>query len=307
MVVVSRSILDNVKNMMVREGPPDNMENFTTAVNFYETSGFATPSIVADSLGGEFSSLVHKEEMETMIDTMVLADGESGKYPLLGTSCVPRIMPNIHEHIGEGTTGHVYSMATQCGPMAVKFQKHSSEYGKRSFVPGNGCMDVPMNEFALEVAIQLHMSSVGTSPNVYNAWISPYSTTWGGVEQEEQDILVMDRLEETLFDKTKRERSYTQDVLELVAKMHNNNVFHGDLHSGNMMIGERNKPWVIDFGKSKPMPHEAEERRWCMVHDLVLLYNSLSRRSELKPLIKSKILELAPDRTVLGATFDLGE
>lgn len=115
----------------------------------------------------------------------------------------------------------------------------------------------------------------------------------------------MDRLDEILFEKTNRERSYTIGVMELINKMHNNNVFHGDLHSGNIMIGEEDKPWVIDFGKSKSMPSGTEERRWCMVHDYFLLYNSLRRRSELKPILKSKILDLAPDRTVLGATFDL--
>lgn len=296
------SVLEKVKGKMACDVPDDSMENFTKVNDFYESSGFVTPHNVAESVGGGFSSLVRRDEMDSMIDTMLPEDGESGEYPLLGTNCVPKIMPDIHEHIGEGTTGHVYSMLTRRGPMAVKFQKHSSEYGKTPFVPGNASMDVPMNEFALEVAIQLRMSCVGTSPNVFNAWISPYSTTWGG---SEQDVLVMDRLHETLFVKTNREPSYTNGVFELVAKMHDHNVFHGDLHSGNLMVGEDHKPWIIDFGKSKSMPRRQEERRWCIVHDYFNLHNSLLRRSELKLLLRGKILELAHDRTVLGTTFDL--
>ena len=283
-------------------GAEDDMKNFTEAVNMYDPAGFDTPPDVTGRLIADFSSLVHKAETSTAIGTIMTDVEEEGRYPLLGTKSESRLMPSINEHIGEGTTGHVYSIATRFGPMAVKFQEHSSGSGQ-AFVPGNGSMNVPMNEFALEVKFQLHMSSIGISPNVYNAWTGAYSTTWG---DGQQDVLVMDRLKETLFQKTSRERDYTGGVMELVSKMHDNNVFHGDMHSGNIMV-DGSKPWMIDFGKSKPMPATDEGKRWAMVHDYVLLYTSLLRRSELKPIIKNKILELAPAKTVMGTAFDLGE
>lgn len=289
--------------MAACSGTEDNMKNFTEAVNMYEPSGFGTPLDVTDRLSVDFSCLVHKdEETCTTIDTTMTELEEVARYPLLGTRCETRLMPNITQHIGEGTTGHVYSIVTRFGPVAVKFQEHSSGTGQ-VFTPGNGSMNVPMNEFTLEVKFQLQMSSIGISPNVYNAWTGAYSTTWGNGQQ---DVLVMDRLEEILFQKTSRERDYTDGVMELVSKMHEHNVFHGDMHSGNIMI-DGGKPWMIDFGKTQPMPTNDEGKRWAMVHDYVLLYTSLLRRSELKPIIKNKILELAPDRTVLGCTFDLGE
>lgn len=96
--------------------------------------------------------------------------------------------------------------------------------------------------------------------------------------------------------------------MRLISRMHENMVlFHGDMHSGNIMIDGNNDPIMIDFGKSKSMPRDSEEKRWCMVRDHVLLYNSISRKSELNSILREKISESAPDRTVLGTTFYLSE
>lgn len=122
------------------------------------------------------------------------------------------------------------------------------------FVPGPGSMDVPMNAFSLEVDFQLRMSSVRISLSVYNAWTSSYPTTRGDAQQ---DVLVMDRLDETIFEKTRREKEYTSGVMVLISRM------------------------------------------WCIVHDYVLLYGTLSRRSALKKnIVKSRVLESAPSRRV---------
>ncbi|CAM9531496.1 unnamed protein product [Pylaiella littoralis] len=78
----------------------------------------------------------------------------------------------------------------------------------------------------------------------------------------------MDRLKETLFEKTSRERDYTLGVMDVIDKMHINNVFHGDMHSGNIMIDGDNNPLMIDFGKSKTMPSGGYMPRsgvWCMI------------------------------------------
>lgn len=281
----------------------DQMYKFTQCVNTYDLSGYETPSVLFDKIGDDFSSLVYKHEDDVTIDTIVYDDMSRGMYPLLGNNCLSRKMPNIHEHIGEGTTGHVYSMVGKHGPVAVKFQEHSSG-SPCSFTPGNGNMNVMMNEFKLEVDFQLHMSSLGISPCVYNSWTSNYSCIWGSGNQ---DVLIMDRLKETIFEKTSREKEYTNGVMELISKMHDNNVFHGDMHSGNIMVDWKNVPLMIDFGRSKKMPQGDQERTWCMMHDYVLLYTTISRKSDLKPILKNKILELAPDRTILGTTFDLCE
>ena len=295
--------MNAIGSMLTCTSTEDNMVKFTRSVNLYEGPGLHTPRKVENVLGTAFSTLVYKAEMDKVIATMLVDAETSGTYPLLGTKCVPRLMPNLDEHIGEGTVGHVYSQLTSIGPIAVKFQEHSSG-SNRSFQPGNS-MDVPMNAFEVELAFQLNMSSMGMAPCVYNAWTSAYNTSWGSGMQ---DVLVMDRLDDTLREKTLREKDYTNEVMELIWKMHETNVFHGDMHSGNIMVDNAtDMPFVIDFGKSKAMPDGHAERVWCMVHDYTLLYMTLPRRSALKPMVKSKILQLAPTRTVLGTTFDLSD
>ena len=39
-------------------------------------------------------------------------------------------------------------------------------------------------------------------------------------------------------------------VKNVVAKMHNKGVIHGDLHKNNILIGNNGKAYLIDFGKS---------------------------------------------------------
>lgn len=62
-----------------------------------------------------------------------------------------------------------YSMESVYGPLAIKFQMHAEGMkGWASWVPGPSYMDIPMNPFAQEVALQLHLSSNGIEPVVYN-------------------------------------------------------------------------------------------------------------------------------------------
>ena len=110
-------------------------------------------------------------------------------------------------------------------------------------------------------------------------------------------------MSETLRSFILKDRSFSEGVLYLVQKMHNAGVFHGDMHSENIMVDEDGNPWMIDFGKSKMMPESAEDRKWCIVHDLVLLHNTLPNRSVLKVEIADRIRSLAPDLTVFGYAF----
>ncbi|CAM9936892.1 unnamed protein product, partial [Ectocarpus fasciculatus] len=132
-------VVERVKSVVKSEDVRDNMEHFTKSVDLYELARYETPSAVSERLGDGFSTLALRSDMGATIDT-ILTDEDSCKYPLLVTDNVPRTMPSIHEHIGEGTHGHVYSIVSRFGNMAVKFQNHSSGDG-RVFSPGNGSMD----------------------------------------------------------------------------------------------------------------------------------------------------------------------
>ena len=95
----------------------------------------------------------------------------------MGTGCVPRIVPNLTSHIGQGTTGKIYSMVSEHGPVAIKFQEHSMGHGINSFRAGSS-FDVPMNAFEQEVAIHLIVSSWGLAPKIY-ASCSPSTKPYG--------------------------------------------------------------------------------------------------------------------------------
>lgn len=208
----------------------DDMMNVTVATDMCGGEGLETPSHVSNAIGHERFIIprTRKKLTHTVIDTMLHETESAGTQSLLGTQCEPRLTPNLHEHIGEGTTGHVYSEVTREGQVAVKFQRHSSGSEKDIFAPGPGSMNVPMNAFSLEVNFQLRISSIGISPSVCNAWTSPYSTIWG---DGKQDVLVTDRLDEIIVEKTRRGNGYTDGVMELVSKDARQRSFFGRRHA----------------------------------------------------------------------------
>lgn len=288
-------------NQACEEKKGGNMENFTRVKNMY---GHEPPADIKTMIdrGSSLSDLVNKDRMEKVPS---IVEDHPVPFPLnVGGERLPLAFPAIDLHIGEGTYGHVYSIQSAAdGPKAVKFQEHSA--GSRvAFVPGNGTMDIPMNAFEQEVAYQAVASSNGLAPVVWNAWSAEYDTDWGGGASN-QDVLIMDRLEMILREKCLQDLSYTGEgrgVLEMLDKMHGLNIFHGDLHTGNIMTDHEGEPWVIDFGKSKFMPEGGESKHWCMLHDLKNLFDTLPRRCDLKALVKQKAIDLGT--RALGMDFD---
>lgn len=41
---------------------------------------------------------------------------------------------------------------------------------------------------------------------------------------------------------------FLKELEDFLRIMHNNRIYHRDLHEGNVMIDEEGKPWIIDFG-----------------------------------------------------------
>ena len=282
----------------------DPMDPFTRVVDLYTSSNVTPPETIVNLLREEkshLSRLVRSEEVKEILSIME-DEHEGATYPLKHTGCVSMLIPHFVCHLGEGTYGHVYSMVSESyrEEIAVKFQEHSEGSGNM-FVTGPGGEDIPMNSFELEVIFQLQMSSLGFAPVVLNAWSMEYNTIWGdGL----QDVLVMEKMHKTLREKCIEYTKFTCGVIKIVEDMHEANIFHGDLHSQNIMVDEIGMPKIIDFGKSKAMPTSQEDRKWCILHDLQNLHNTLSKRSSLKALVLDKAIQVSPELRANGSTFD---
>lgn len=303
MIPILSQLFQKISNMAVcKVDESDGMNKFTKCIDMYSKASLELPEKVSNSIGDSFSTLVNYEELSDLIP---LQDEEVAPYPLKDTKCVPRIYPCINHHLGEGTYGHVYSMLANTDDkyVAVKFQQHVDK-DKGVFKAGPGSMDIPMNSFENEVALQLSTSSVGLSPVVYNSWVCEYQSIWGNGLQ---DVLVMDNIYETLYDKCKNDYEYHVGVVEIIKELHIYGVFHGDLHSRNIMVEKDGKPVIIDFGKSKSMPGSIEEVYWCILHDLQNLFNTLPSKSILRNLVIEYARDISPDLVALDTVFEFYE
>ena len=82
------------------------------------------------------------------------------------------------------------------------------------------------------------------------------------------------------------------------------NFFHGDLHSQNIMIDSRDLPIIIDFGKTKEIPKDEDERKWCILHDLQNLHNTLPIKCKLKKIVLKYAKRICKELRVKDTTFE---
>ena len=284
------------------------LNGFTEICDHYTENGFNCPYVIKKSIGQELSSLGYCVSKMEPIPSIVDQCGELNEvnYPLI-LGCY---YPKINSHIGEGTYGHVYSIQSTVEnneTVAVKFQNHSTgTKGWDSWKPGSSYMDIPMNPFKDEIYLQAKLSSKGLAPVIFNAWEEEYNTVWGNGNQ---DVLIMKRLHETISQVTVKDPTFGihGDVIRLIDEMHMSGVFHGDLHAGNIMIDSDGKPFIIDLGKSKSIPDGTFDREWCIMHDLMNLYQTLPNKSGLKRIIKDKAKSIDKNFRVLETCFDFKE
>jgi predicted Ser/Thr protein kinase len=211
---------------------------------------------------------------------------------------VPEFVPLFGKLAGSGTFGFVYTGCTReiktcrvldaCCPYAVKIQLSVNTPDKA----WDFRSDVPQNSFMTEVKLQTIASSYKLAQRVYNAWSCNLPTAHSNFVSKGHDFLVMQKYGDTLSNYQilgKLSEKMEDEIIEKIELLHHKaRIFHGDLHTKNIMINEAESRWgIIDFGKSKSMDEEGSLSNLSeMVFDYHNLYITSSIRS---PFFKIKI------------------
>jgi hypothetical protein len=258
----------------------------------------------------EYIKLIPASNIEIINTTN--EDVPFARYPIIfdnSNSCViPLVLP-FEEYIGTGTHGRVFSLKTilegKFSNVAIKFQSHQNAITQNSFscLPIENAPDVAIED---EVKIQLYLSSsnISIAPIIFNWTILQSETIFTTQENPLTDIIIMQRLEITLIEKCRKDKSYIGNVLEIIQTMHDNAVAHCDLHSRNIMLDSNGKAYIIDFGKSKFMKNcTLEHKIWYQLNDYNFLVRDLSSKYALRSVLIEKAKEIMATNGNYGIDF----
>ena len=153
-----------------------------------------------------------------------------------------------------------------------------------------------------EIILQIKMSKYSVSPKIYQIWVS---------EDRRKIFFIMDHLQSTLrqslktisaqqqseFNKTKKiiteDTQRVQDIrknlidqlLESLDILHIENYYHNDAHLHNFMIDEKNKLYIIDYGKSSKVPFKNNLDYTNVREGLEILIENECKRTNLQYLL----------------------
>ena len=245
-------------------------------------------------------------------------DTPFSRYPIIynnSNSCVISLVIPFEEYIGTGTRGRIFSLKTilegEFSNVAVKFQCHENQERQDKNHTANNSTCAPLENapdvsIEDEVKIQLYLSSsnIAIAPIIFNWSILQTETIFSTKENPLTDIIIMQKLETTLIDKCRQDKTYIGNVLEIIQTMHNNKVAHCDLHSRNIMIDANGQAYVIDFGKSKFIENcSLEHKIWYHLNDYHFLVRDLSSKFTLRNVLIEKAKEIMANYKNTGIDF----
>jgi tRNA A-37 threonylcarbamoyl transferase component Bud32 len=167
--------------------------------------------------------------------------------------------PNIHLDVvkiksfrkaGEGVEGQVF--IDDDAKVVYKVPKNWRGDGKQRIQMGNaaitrGALSSTGNPTFMEDQVQLakRISDLGIGPKIYN-----YDKNTGIVAM---GLIEGDQLSEKPPKTKKAKVKAMIDIVDQLKTLHDNNIAHNDLHSGNIMVTDKGKATVIDFGMAESL------------------------------------------------------
>lgn len=134
----------------------------------------------------------------------------------------------------------------------VKFYPH-----KTNAIETNRRLVENFKMFNQELSI---LKKIKNHPNICSYY---KSGTYNGYLYIEMEFISGDILSAKIKSKRiriKDKKLFAKQIISAVAHLHKNNIIHGDLHSGNIMINDTNEIKLIDFGYSHDNSNDSENQ-----------------------------------------------
>lgn len=228
---------------------------------------------------------------------------DSNKFPESHNIFGDSSYPVIEKYIGHGTYGRIY----QCKlyfrysliqkSVALKLQLFKEAENK---IFNFKDLDIPHNSFEEEIKLQKIASENNLAPKVFSTVECNIASCWSDNKVRKHSFATMVQLDRTLYfylyHSKKDNIQMVRQLIFLVDSLHSIDIFHGDLHTQNIMLDSNENPFFIDFGKSKNMSDmNLDQRLWCKLHDFAILSNNCPRNSLIQQELKKECQRLVPN------------
>lgn len=110
----------------------------------------------------------------------------------------------------------------------------------------NFTYDYTIQDFYREVEYQNKAHELGVSPEVIEFYTDDKK---GFIVMKKLDLSLHDVLQSMEFDPIK----LSNQVINIIKKLHSNGIVHNDTHKNNFMFDKDGKLYIIDFGKASDL------------------------------------------------------